>query len=192
MAKRSDIAADLSEARQKAEEAGPIKRRAEYHAQRRVEALSLRLAGLSYEQIGDRLGISEMGAYDMVKRALERSENPNVEEMRQIENLRLDRAQAAIWPDVLKGDQRAISTYLSISSARARINGMNAPTNINLSVGVRTEMENALDKLEELVMEAEVVEDAEIAEDEEPQDPQELTEVGFDEDMDEDEHGDAE
>lgn len=171
MAKPSDLSGDMSQAAQDAQrlrENDPdtySKRTKEYHAQRRVEAMSLRMAGLTYQQIGDRLGITLEGAYKMVKRSFNTVESDTVEEMRELENDRLDRAQAAIWPKVLKGDEKAIGTFLRISSQRSRINGLDSPTKIDISVGVRNEMETALNQLEELVMEAEVVEDAEVVND---------------------------
>lgn len=158
---KDDYEGQVREAVERAKDRGPMKKKREYHAQRRVEALSLRLAGLSFGQIGERLEISEKAAYNMVNRALERAENPGVTQMRELENQRLDRAQAAIWPKVLKGEVGAIHAYLQISSHRTRINGLNAPTNINVNVGIKQEMESALSQLEELVVEAEVVEPAE-------------------------------
>ena len=119
---------------------------------RRVEALSLRLAGLSYETIGDRLGISEEGARDLVNRTLERAESKVVDQERALENARLDRAQAAIWTKVIEGDLKAVDTYLRISQRRAKMNGLDAPTKIDLSLNVRQEMEQALVQLERVVL----------------------------------------
>jgi transposase len=119
---------------------------------RRMEALSLKLAGLGYEQIAERMNMSVSGVKDMVNRTLERAENTAVEEMRSLENERLDRAQAAIWTQVLQGDLKAIDTFLRISTRRAKMNGLDAPTQINLSVDVRREMEEALSKLEDVVL----------------------------------------
>lgn len=170
MAKQNDVAGDLSTAAQNAKqmrEEEPetySQKKKEYYAQRRVEAMTLRLAGLSYGQIAERMEISTSGAYDMVKRSFQTVEAANVDEMRELENHRLDRAQAAIWPKVLKGDEKSIGTFLNISGHRARINGLNSPTKVDISMGVRTEMETALNNLEEMVLEAEVIEDAETVE----------------------------
>lgn len=120
---------------------------------RRAEALSLRMSGFTYAQIAERLGISETGAHDLVLRTLERTTNVAVAELRDMENARLDRAQMAIWGDVLRGDHKAIGMYLRISSERSRLNGLYAPQKIDMSMSIRTEMEEAFKELEALVME---------------------------------------
>src|SRR6478735_307751 len=97
---------------------------------RRIEAMSLTIAGLTPEQIGERLGISASGVKALVSRTLERASNRNVDQLREIENQRLDRAQAAIWTKVISGDLKAIDTWLRISARRARINGLDAATKI--------------------------------------------------------------
>lgn len=119
---------------------------------RRTEALAMRMAGLSHDQIGERLGISTDGARDMINRTLARAESRVVEAEREIENARLDRAQAAIWSRVLDGDLKAIDSFLRLSQRRAKMNGLDAPTKIDLSVGVRQEMEQALSELHRVVL----------------------------------------
>jgi len=160
MAKPSDLLGEIQEVAEAADlgpSRGPVyrsiddKRRTKDSA-RRMEALSLRLAGLTYSQIGDRLGISEDGARDMVVRTLARAENRAVDEQRSVENARLDRAQAAIWTQVLEGDLRAVDTFLRLSQRRARMNGLDAPLAVNLSIGIRQDMEAALSTLEKIVL----------------------------------------
>lgn len=119
---------------------------------RRTEAVSLRLAGLTWEQIGERLDINASGARDLVNRTLTAAENLAVEQMRDVEGARLDRAQAAIWTKVLEGDLKAVDTFLRISQRRSKLFGMDAPLSLNVSVGVRREMEDALDQLQTVVM----------------------------------------
>lgn len=140
-------------------------RRNELERARRTEALTLLLAGLSHEQIGDRLGISREGARDLIRRTLAEAENQTVEQMRVLENARLDRAQAAIWPAVLQGEVKAVQTFLQISRRRATMNGMDEPHRLALSIQVRAEMEQALKQLEATVL-GDVVDAAEIADEE--------------------------
>jgi|SRR5690625_3048366 len=151
----------------------PRNNRVEVTKARRVKAISLALAGLSYAQIGEQLEISETGARNLVMRTLTQAENQAVDERRAVENTRLDRAQAAIWSQVLEGDHKAISSFLRISDQRAKINGLYAPTNVNLNVSVKNEMETALEELEALVLdnfpEIEGTEDAEIVRDDDPE-----------------------
>lgn len=136
---------------------GVVARRLEDRA-RRVEALSLRLAGFSLEQIAERMDLSISGVRDLVNRTLERAENTGVEEMRDIENARLDRAQAAIWDKVLRGEEKAVDTFLRISQRRARLNGLDMPTKVDLTMSIKQEMEQALARLENVVL-GEVISD---------------------------------
>lgn len=158
--KPNDLVAEVAQVAEDADlpkHLGPIHRnlddvRAKKYAARRVEALSLRLAGLTYEQIGDRLDISTEGARDLVGRTLRQAENRAVEELRQLETARLDRAQAAIWTKVLDGDYRAIDTFLRISRRRADLLGLDSPKEINVKMGIREEMTKALNELETIVL----------------------------------------
>lgn len=154
MAKRSDLGDEVVKV---LDETPAAKRRKELHQARRAEALTLLLAGLSYEQIGERLGISKSGAIDMIGRSLDTAESRAVDEMRALENARLDRAQAAIWSKVLNGDEKAIATFLQISKRRSALNGLDAPTKIQLKVSVRHEMEQALNELEQVVLRGQVL-----------------------------------
>jgi DNA-binding CsgD family transcriptional regulator len=119
---------------------------------RRIEALSMKLAGFSYEQISDRLEITESSVKDLISRTLSRAESQGATGLREIENARLDRAQAAVWTKVLEGDLHAVDVFLRISARRAKMNGFDAPTQINLSVNVKQEMEQALAALESVVL----------------------------------------
>lgn len=109
------------------------------------------LAGLTYEQIAAELKVSVSGAKDIVRRTLARAEQRNVEEMRTLENERLDRAQAAIWAQVLRGDLKAVDSFLKISAQRARLNNLNAPLKVELALKVQQEMHQALNQLENIV-----------------------------------------
>lgn len=120
---------------------------------RRVRALSLRMSGLSYEDIGKHLDITAGSARNLVNNTLQEAQTREVLEMRELENARLDRAQAAIWKRVLEGDDKAVGTYLRISQHRARINGMNAPVRLDVNMSVKHEMKQALSDLERLVLE---------------------------------------
>lgn len=83
-----------------------------------------------------------------MKRHLDRAEVWSAAELQRVENARLDRAQAAIWAKVVGGDITAVHAFLRISERRARLNGLDAPTTVNLDRGVRVEMEAALAELE--------------------------------------------
>jgi transposase len=149
MAKSSDLNADVDQAL--AEVEGESSASRDRAAVRRVKAISMMLAGLTYEQIAAELKVSVSGAKDIVRRTLARAEQRNVEEMRTLENERLDRAQAAIWAQVLRGDLKAVDSFLKISAQRARLNNLNAPLKVELALKVQQEMHQALNQLENIV-----------------------------------------
>ena len=107
------------------------------------------------------MGIEPDSVRHLINRTLATAENRAAEEMRELENARLDRAQAAIWSQVLAGDYRAVMVFLQISQRRARLNGLDSPAPVAISSNVRGEMERALLDLQQVVMmgEAELVED---------------------------------
>jgi hypothetical protein len=100
-------------------------------ADRRAKAIAMKLAGVDFQVIADRLGYSSRGAATKdVHRALEANlaeEAAASELLRHQEAARLDRLQAAVWTTALSGDVRAIETVLKISAQRARLLGLNAP-----------------------------------------------------------------
>lgn len=126
---------------------------------RNTQAVTLRLSGLTYAQIGERMGISTNSAQRMVTRTLQESQDAAVDNLRSIENARLDRAQAAIWKDVLDGDLQAVQTFLRISDRRAKMNGLDAPQKVDMNLNVKQEMEQAITELESVLIQGEVIDD---------------------------------
>ena len=86
---------------------------------RQNEALALRAAGASYQQIGDALGINKATAYRMIQRALPARE-PDEREL-QLDLMRLDQALMAIWPQVRSGDLAAVNTMIKLTDVRERL-----------------------------------------------------------------------
>jgi DNA-binding CsgD family transcriptional regulator len=138
---------------------------------RRIEAVSLRMAGLSIEQIAERLKVSENAATAIIKRATDRVEADQVKSMRELENQRLDRLQMALWSEGIKGDVKAISMILKISDQRAKLNGLYSPTQIQMTMSIRTEMEQALGELEALVLNDDYAEEVTGDDDDQPGPP---------------------
>ncbi len=98
--------------------------------QRREEALRLRIAGLRYRDIGERLGITMQAAHHLVVKALEESRAraaESADQLRDLELQRLDVAQSVIWRYVLEGDMGAIDRLLKIQQRRAALMGLDAP-----------------------------------------------------------------
>ena len=161
----SRIAAQVGEeAKGVARGTGPSVEAANRRADR-VKILALRLAGFSSSQIADQMSMDNRAVEEAIEHTLESTKNRAVSEMRELENQRLDRAQSAIWSEVVKGNMQAINTFLRISQQRSKINGIYAPKKIEMSVGIRNEMENALSELESLMQrQAEDIVDAEVIE----------------------------
>jgi hypothetical protein len=88
----------------------------------------------------------------MVNRTMASAPNRQVDELRRVENARLDIAQARIWSKVLDGDLKAVDAFLRISARRARMNGLDLATDVlSVSVSVRQDLDVALKQLEEVI-----------------------------------------
>jgi hypothetical protein len=100
-------------------------------AERRAQAITLRIAGMDWQRIADRLGYSSRGAACQdVARALEANLAEQMQAattLREVESLRLDRLQAAAWPAAVKGDLKAIETVLKVIDRRAKLQGLDMP-----------------------------------------------------------------
>ena len=103
---------------------------AEKTAARRLQALELRKAGASYQQIGERLGISNGQAFQDVKREMAKIAEQATElatEVRQMELERLDAMHLGLWPEARKGHLGAVDRVLRIMERRASLLGLDAP-----------------------------------------------------------------
>ncbi|APZ43848.1 hypothetical protein [Acidihalobacter ferrooxydans] len=103
---------------------------------RRKEAVKLRLAGLSYRQIGDRLGISHVAALNHVRAVLDelRSETAETaEQIRRIELERLDCATALAMRMIDRGELAGIDRLIKIQERRARLLGLDAAERVDVS-----------------------------------------------------------
>ncbi|UJP10633.1 hypothetical protein L2X99_02870 [Microbacterium sp. KUDC0406] len=71
-----------------------------------------------------------------------------VDSLRQIESARLDAMQAALWPQALSGNARAIDTLIRLSARRARLMGLDTQQDITLvTVEYRERFEAEFDRL---------------------------------------------
>jgi hypothetical protein len=67
---------------------------------------------------------SRATAYNVVKQAMEEHVSRAVGELRNLEGLRLDMLQAALWDKALGGDVGACRTVLAVMQQRARLYGL--------------------------------------------------------------------
>jgi len=115
------------------------KDRAEVTA-RETRAIRFRIAGLTYDQIAKEMGYSDRStARDLVMRGLRRVQVESSDELRRLENARLDTATAALVPLIAgraTNDNiriRAIDSFIRVSARRARMNGLDAPLEVQVS-----------------------------------------------------------
>lgn len=120
-------------------------------AARRTRAVRLRIAGATYEQIARECGyIDRSSARKAVVRALERLEVESVTELRTLENARLDADEVVLRRLIADSTQpattriRAIDSRLRLSAARRRLNGLDAPLQVQISAGVAADLDDAL------------------------------------------------
>jgi len=88
-----------------------------------LKALNLRLAGVDWHTIADRLGYND--AVDALEAAEDiansQYDGMPTDPLRVLAILRLDRLRAAVWPAALKGDAAAIDRVLAIDDRQNRL-----------------------------------------------------------------------
>ncbi|MCE0488146.1 hypothetical protein [Ornithinimicrobium sediminis] len=103
---------------------GRHRNRALAHA-RANRALAMRAQGMTYQEIADELGYSNRGAvHHVIHRALQRQATEAAEELRYLENTRLDALQQSLWGAAMDGDVEAATAIVRIIAARVRLNGL--------------------------------------------------------------------
>jgi len=120
---------------------------------RREIALALRLQGYTYHEIGKRLKISHVSAWQHVKSAMEEHRKAlaeDVEQVRDMEVNRLDGMLEKLYPR--RKDPRTADTILRLMDRRSKLLGLDVPNKVDVNV---TGLEKLSD--EELVKKAEAV-----------------------------------
>lgn len=120
---------------------------------RRTEAASLRLQGLTWEQIAERLGYADRGsAYNAVMPWLRRQAEETVNDLRDLTNARLERVMVALWPKAIAGDLKAAAEYRRYLADYRRHNGLDAPLQVQISSGVEARLADVLNDATQVVM----------------------------------------
>lgn len=105
-------------------------------AKKRTQAIALRIAGVDWATIADRVGYRSAGAAcTAVKEAMEanlKEQDAGADELRALTVMRYDRLQAAYWSDAVKGDKKAADVVLKCLAGRAKVEGTEAPTRLNV------------------------------------------------------------
>jgi len=97
-------------------------------AQRRYQAVQMRIAGVSPTVIAERLGYSGAAAVSKdIDRSLQKAakaEHMASEQLLRLEIDRLDRIMASLWPKVLKGEIAACEAALKVINRRSALLGL--------------------------------------------------------------------
>lgn len=131
--------------------------------ERARQMLAAKAAGATWQQIADEFGYAtRQAAMRFVHSHTSRHLAAGIDAYRAVENEKLDMVEAELWP-ILQNDEhdvalriRAADSINRLSARRSRLNGWDAPVKVDLSVGVRAELLDALAELRDLV-EGEVV-----------------------------------
>lgn len=98
------------------------------------QALGMRRAGLTYDEIARNLGYSHASAArKAVQRGLKRTLQDDADATRQLEADRLDRLQAGVWTAAAGGDVQALDRVLKIMDRRAKLLGLDVPAKHELT-----------------------------------------------------------
>jgi hypothetical protein len=87
-------------------------------------ALGLRLMGMTYEQIGDRLEMSWQGAQSLCNRALANYTQDEARDLRNLQYARLEQMIMLHWPDVMRKDPHASAIVLGVMDRIAKMFGL--------------------------------------------------------------------
>jgi PAS domain-containing protein len=97
-------------------------------AEKQRQALELRKAGVGFVKIAEILGYKgPSGAFQAVSAALARTLRLPAEQLRAVEEERLDMALEAIAGPVREGNLKAVDRWLRCSESRRKLLGLDAP-----------------------------------------------------------------
>lgn len=121
---------------------------------RAAEALELRLSGLGYAEIAERLGYSDKsGAWRAVEGELREIRREKATEAVDIDITRLDKVLNAVWQKALDGDPVAIDRVLKVLDRRAKyfdLDGRADSTSAELRAAQQLAFAEVLERLAEI------------------------------------------
>jgi hypothetical protein len=120
------------------------------------QALELRMGGASYSQIAQALGMSNKGtAHDAVRRALREDDErvaPLRDQYRTLSLARYERLLRTWWPRAVADDLDAAKYVNTLLEREARLLGLDAPKQVQISGGILQAADDALLRLRETVL----------------------------------------
>lgn len=115
-------------------------------AERQKAALALALKGLTRREIGEQLGVSHSTIVQDIKAALRDIPKEEADTLRAKESARLDKLQAAVWDRALDGYLYAVDRAVKIIDRRAKLLGLDAPQQVEVSSG-DVDLDGTVEKL---------------------------------------------
>jgi hypothetical protein len=101
---------------------------------RDARVYELRIQGDTFEQIASEVGFSgPSGAWQAYQRIKSEWIFESVEEARQLELMRLDELQAAVWDRAINGELPAAHCVLKIMDRRAKLLGLDKPEKVEVN-----------------------------------------------------------
>lgn len=107
----------------------------------KYQAFQLRKKGLTFREIGQELGVNKATAIrycDAVLAELTKNGIADAERARVEMLARLDDGMKAFWDAAMKGDHKSMTTVLQIMDRQAKLLGLDAPMQIDLTEYVRS------------------------------------------------------
>lgn len=111
-------------------------------------AVALRLAGASFAEVAEALGLADVGAARiMIESTLANGvTSQDREQLRELEAARLDRLQRSVWAKATDADHpehlQAVKVAQSLGESRRKLLGLDAPAEVT----VRTPTQDELDR----------------------------------------------
>lgn len=115
-------------------------------AERRKKALALRLGGATLTDIAETLGVSIGTVHNDIRKCLSDIPRAEADELRSQEVARLDKLQGACWPLALGGDLAAIDRAVKIIDRRAKMLGLDAPQQVEVT-GADVDLDATVERL---------------------------------------------
>ena len=102
--------------------------------QRDARVFELRIQGHTFDQIAGEVGFSgPSGAWQAYQRIKSETIFESMDEARQLELMRLDEMQLAVWDRAINGDLPAAHCVLKIMDRRAKLLGLDKPEKVEVN-----------------------------------------------------------
>ena len=97
------------------------------HTERQREAIEYRITGMTFDEIGKRMGITPQGAYQLVTRAMNAHQSVTAElvnEHRALDVARMEEIVRILWPRVQEGHLESVDRVFKAAQRKAALLGM--------------------------------------------------------------------